>query len=595
MAAFPAVLICFSLMWALSFSPWQMWMVSLLLIPPFLFGVAGTSREAARAFRAFASVLEALREGEYSLRLRLPALNDPLATVAGQINVMGDTLQRDRLIARESEALICKVFSSPLAHAPIAQGGAIETAIRKNLQVQSGTPMCLLEEMVSLQQTRSKSKSSLHRRVVWMATIASLPAVLICFGLMWAGGFSGKVIWTFGLIAVGFAVGGVAATRASVVRPLQTLANVLAAVREGDYSLRVRGAADDDSLGAVVREVNTLGETLRVQRLGAHEAEALLRKVMEEIPVGIFAFDAERKLALVNRAGAAMLARTPEHLRSSSALELGLEACLVGAVEQVLELDLPGAKGRFNIHRDTFREGGKPHELLVLNDVSAPLREEERQAWQRLVRVLGHEINNSLAPIRSLTGSLKTILSRNPLPEDWAEDVVGGLDVIGGRAESLNRFMSAYASLARLPKPNKSEHEVGPLVQRVAGLEQRMPVKVEPGPEIMAHIDADQIEQVLVNLIKNGVEAVSETSGEGGVAVRWSDLGTAVEIVVLDEGPGLSGTKNLFVPFFTTKPKGSGIGLVLCRQIAEAHGGSLTLENRHDGLVGCAARLVLPK
>ncbi|MBS0660335.1 MAG: PAS domain-containing sensor histidine kinase [Verrucomicrobia bacterium] len=448
--------------------------------------------------------------------------------------------------------------------------------------------------MVSLQQTRSKSKSSLHRRVVWMATIACAPSVLICFGLMWVGDFSQRVIWTFGLLAVGFAAGGIAATRASVVRPLQTLANVLAAVREGDYSLRVRGAADDDSLGAVVREVNTLGETLRVQRLGAQEAEALLRKVMEEIPVGIFAFTAERKLVLVNRSGAAMLARTPEQLRQITAAELGLEGCLQGAAEQVLELDLPGAKGRFNIHRDTFREGGKPHELLVLNDVSAPLREEERQAWQRLVRVLGHEINNSLAPIRSLTGSLKTILSRNPLPEDWAEDVIGGLDVIGGRAESLNRFMSAYASLARLPKPNKSEHSVGPLVERVAGLEQRMEVAVEPGPEISAHFDADQIEQVLVNLIKNGVEAVGETAGNGGVCVRWSDLGAAVEIVVLDEGPGLSGTKNLFVPFFTTKPKGSGIGLVLCRQIAEAHGGSLTLENRTDR-TGCAARLVLPK
>lgn len=446
--------------------------------------------------------------------------------------------------------------------------------------------------MLSLDQAKRRAKSSLHRRVVWMTLIACGPAVLVCLGLMWTGDFSAKVIWTFGLVAVGFAAGGIAAVRAAVVRPLQTLANVLAAVREGDYSLRVRGAADDDSLGAVVREVNTLGDTLRIQRLGVQEAEALLRKVMEEIPVGIYAFDAERRLALVNRAGAGMLARKPEELLKLSAMELGLEPCLIGTPDQIIELDLPGAKGRFNLHRDTFREGGRPHEMLVLADVSAPLREEERQAWQRLVRVLGHELNNSLAPIRSLAGSLKTILLREPPPEDWREDVTGGLEVIASRAESLNRFMAAYASLARLPKPTRSSQAIGPLVERVASFEQRAKVGVTRGPDIIAEFDPDQIEQVLVNLVKNAVEAASETGG--AVSMRWSDLGPALEVLVLDEGPGVGGTKNLFVPFFTTKPKGSGIGLVLCRQIAEAHGGSLTLENRTDRQ-GCVARLILPK
>lgn len=567
LAVLPALAVCYGLLGTGEFSSKVVWTFGLFATAWGLGGILATRASAIRPLQSIANALEAMRQGDQNTRLR----------GADECGVSGR-------LAREANRLADK-----LCGAPAGAGHALSN----NFRVQLGGSVCLLEAMVSLQQIRSKSKSSLHRRVVWMATIASLPAVLICFGLMWVGDFSGKVIWTFGLIAVGFAVGGIAATRMAVVRPLQTLANVLAAVREGDYSLRVRGAADDDSLGAVVREVNTLGETLRVQRLGAQEAEALLRKVMEEIPVGIFAFDAERKLALVNRAGAAMLARTPEQLRRSSASELGLEACLEGAAEQVIELDLPGAKGRFDLHRDTFREGGRPHEMLVLNDVSAPLREEERLAWQRLVRVLGHEINNSLAPIRSLTGSLKTIISRDPLPEDWNEDVVGGLEVIGSRAESLNRFMSAYASLARLPKPVRAEHAVGPLVERVAGLEQRMEVTVGAGPEVTANFDADQIEQVLVNLVKNGVEAAGEAGG-GGVEVRWSDLGTAVEIDVLDEGPGLSGTKNLFVPFFTTKPKGSGIGLVLCRQIAEAHGGSLTLENRTDR-VGCVAKLVLPK
>jgi nitrogen fixation/metabolism regulation signal transduction histidine kinase len=197
-----------------------------------------------------------------------------------------------------------------------------------------------------------------------------------------------------------------------------------------------------------------------------------------------------------------------------------------------------------------------------------------------------------LAPIRSLAGSLRTILSREPLPEDWREDIAGGLDVIASRSDSLNRFMAAYANLARLPKPTRIHQAIGPLVERVASLEQREAVRILPGPYIEAEVDADQIEQVLVNLVKNAVEAVAETGGQ--VSVTWEDQGPHFEITVLDEGPGISGTKNLFVPFFTTKPKGSGIGLVLSRQIAEAHGGVLTLENRADRQ-GCAARLILPK
>ena len=306
----------------------------------------------------------------------------------------------------------------------------------------------------------------------------------------------------------------------------------------------------------------------------------------------MFAFDEHCHLALVNRSGVLLLARPEKDLLGHSAGELGLGDCLVGEAEQIAELDLPGAKGRFKMHREPFREGGKRHELLVLADVSAPLREEERQAWRRIVRVLGHEINNSLAPIRSLAGSLRNLVSRDPLDEDWREDVTSGLDVIASRSDSLNRFMAAYASLARLPAPSKTAQPLAPLVRRVAGLEQRLAVTVRPGPDVDVMIDADQIEQVLINLIKNAVEAAGETGG--GVEVTWEDGETRAEICVLDEGPGIVATSNLFVPFFTTKPKGSGIGLVLCRQIAEAHGGSLTLENR-VGRTGAVARLQLPK
>jgi signal transduction histidine kinase len=238
-----------------------------------------------------------------------------------------------------------------------------------------------------------------------------------------------------------------------------------------------------------------------------------------------------------------------------------------------------------------FREGGLPHQLLALSDLSRALREEERQAWQRLLRVLGHELNNSLAPIRSIAGSLDSIIARDPLPEDWREDAQRGVAVIAARAEALSRFMEAYSRLARLPQPRFQPVDLGACIRRVVELETRAPVALAPGPKLTVQADPDQLEQLLINLLRNAVDAALTTGG--GVAVRWTRNANYVEVLVEDEGPGVTNSSNLFVPFFTTKPGGSGIGLVLSRQIAEAHGGSLTLQNRPTG-PGCEARLRLP-
>jgi len=430
------------------------------------------------------------------------------------------------------------------------------------------------------------------RRVVLLAFAAALPAGATALAILWTGDYTAKVRWTLSVFIVLAWLAFTQALRERVVRPLQTVSNLLAAMREEDFSIRARGARPDDALGEVLIEVNALAETLREQRLGALEAGALLSRVMAEIEVAVFAFDEAGSVKLVNRFGEKLLGQPEPRLRGLRAEDIGLAAFLDEKSPPVLEARFPGGAGRYEIRRSAFRLGGAPHRLLVLADVSRPLREEERQAWQRLIRVLGHELNNSLAPIQSIAGSLQKIASDGEPPPDWRSDLRQGLAVIGSRAESLSRFTGAYARLAKLPPPRLTPVAVEALVQRVAGLETRLSVGVLPGPAVTVPADADQLEQLLINLVRNAVDAALET--RGGVAVGWRRGAESTEIWVADDGPGLPNTGNLFVPFFTTKPGGSGIGLVLSRQIAEAHGGTLALENR-SGRRGCIARLRLPQ
>jgi two-component system, NtrC family, nitrogen regulation sensor histidine kinase NtrY len=431
-----------------------------------------------------------------------------------------------------------------------------------------------------------------EQRILVMALIAGSPAVITCMIILWwLGDYTPKVQWTLSVLIIGVWLGFCFGLRERVASPLRTLANLLEAMREGDYSIRARGVKSDDAMGEVMQQVNAMSATLRAQRLGALEATTLLRKVMEEINVAVFAFDGEHRLRLVNRAAERLLNEPVERLLGAGAESLGLESYLEGETQQTVPHHFPGGTARWGISRSTFREGGLPHQLLVVTDLTRPLREEELKAWQRLVRVLGHELNNSLAPIKSIAGSLENLLARQPRADDWEEDMRRGLAVIASRSEALSRFMGAYARLAKLPPPTLAPVSIGELLRRVVGLETRIPPVLKPGPELTAKVDADQLEQLLINVIRNAADASLETGG--AVRVGWNRQDGQLTVWVRDEGPGLPNTANLFVPFFTTKPSGSGIGLVLSRQIAEAHGGQLTLQNAADG-PGCEARLTLP-
>ena len=430
------------------------------------------------------------------------------------------------------------------------------------------------------------------RRVLLLVALAGLPGVVVALLLLWRSDLDRAMQWPLSLALIVVWLGLSAAAKNHALRPFETIANMLAALREGDFSIRARVGDARDPLSLAYLEINSLEEILREQRLGAVEATETLRKVLEEIDIVVLAFDPQGVLRIVNRAGERLLGQPAHRLRGRTADELRLSSQLTGTTPRTVELSFPGGSGRWELRRSVVRQEGYPLRLIALSDLSRALHEEERKAWKRIIRVLSHEINNSLAPIKSISGSLHTLLKRSRLPAEIEDDVERGLGVISSRAETLGRFMASYARLARLPAPKLAPVPVGRLVQMVADLETRVAVEVVPGPEATCSADADQLQQALINLVRNAADATLEAEGRR-VRLGWKIHDARVEIIVEDEGAGLGDTGNLFVPFFTTKSGGSGVGLVLSRQIAETHGGTLLLENRGDGR-GARARIAIP-
>ena len=381
-----------------------------------------------------------------------------------------------------------------------------------------------------------------------------------------------------------------------VIRPLQTLTNVISSLREEDFSFRARGAVQNDALGELALEVNALADTLSEQKTFAVEATELLKRVLEEIDIPLFTFDPNGKLKLVNSAGTRLLQQSREDLLGRTADDIGLTTFFQSETGVTSGSPLhPNA--RWLVRRTSFREKGVPHTLILLSDVSRALREEERSAWQRLIRVLGHELNNSLTPIKSIAGTLLLRVRGMEIGVQEQADFEKGLGIIEARSASLNRFLQAYRQIAQMPGPKLQPTPVRSLLERTAALENRVPVKVESGPDITVSADPDQLEQVLINIVRNAAEAVLQAGhdpgGEAPVSIRWSLNSHFLQIQVVDSGPGLLNPENAFVPFYTTKESGSGIGLALSRHIVEAHGGNIQLLNRKDA-VGCIALISIP-
>ena len=437
--------------------------------------------------------------------------------------------------------------------------------------------------------TRNRKRSALRRAWLYCLFLA-LPALIFTAVFVYLRVLSSEAA----LLLVACLLIYVALVASSLIegliRPLQTLSNVVASLREGDYSFRARGAGAQDALGELAAEVNALADLLQKQRVHSLESTALLARILEVMNAPLFAFDRENRLQLVNDAGLKLLALPHARCFGSSARELGLEDLLIEPDQTIHSF--ASKPTRWLLRKAVFRQDGLPHTLLLLADVSLPLKQEEQAAWKRLIRVLGHELSNSLAPIKSIAGSLLARVSSLPGDDAALHDFRRGLGVVESRADALHRFVQSYRRLAQLPPPQLRPLGLAPLMERVVLLEQRMEVQLDAGPAVTVNADPDQLEQMLINLLANAVDA-SLANGALPVRASWTLRGSIVQVLIEDRGLGIANVENLFVPFYTTKRTGSGVGLALAQQIARAHGGEIQLDNREDGM-GARATVRLP-
>jgi len=445
-------------------------------------------------------------------------------------------------------------------------------------------------DRVARRRRLRRRRRSAVRRAWFYCLLLSVPAFVFTGLLIYQKQFSlAPALLLLGCLLIYLLIIAAALVE-GLVRPLQTLSNVVSSLREGDYSFRARGASTTDAFGELAGEVNALADLLQKQRVRSLEATALLARILEVMHAPLFAFDRESLLQLVNNAGVKLVGLTHARAFGHTARELGLEELLAAPDQSIHSF---GARStRWLLRKAVFRQDGVPHTLLLLADVSLPLQEEEQIAWKRLIRVLGHELSNSLAPIKSIAGSLLARVDNMQSDDITLRDFRRGLGVVESRADSLHRFVQSYRLLAQLPPPQFKTVALASLLERVVLLEQRLPIHLDPGPAVELDADPDQLEQMFINLLANAVDA-SLANGSHPVRAAWRVAESMAMVTIEDRGMGIANTENLFVPFYTTKPAGSGVGLALAQQIARAHGGEISLVNREDG-EGARATIRLP-
>ena len=404
--------------------------------------------------------------------------------------------------------------------------------------------------------------------------------------------------------------------RKKVIVQFRTSANLITAMQAGDHAIRANHLESEGALKEFNQVFNGLSLALAEQQLISRERQILLDKITQQIDVAIIAVDKNSHIILMNPAAEKLFSYRFDEVAGWPISTLGLQDVLTHENRQVTEFEVKAHKKKVFIHTDEYLEQGERKKLIFITDIQTLLHEEERQAWQKLLRVLSHEINNSLTPIASLSDTLirlienqKKVIKEQALTENNStaintstdgssidntelfDDLEEGLAVIAERAQSLNEFLLRYQEFSRLPKPEKTLFDLTNLLKSMLLLFDDHNIRLS-GQPLIIYGDEKQLQQVLVNLIKNAQQAMLNNH-TGIISIEWQQRDGMVEINISDQGTGINNSDNIFVPFYTTKVDGCGIGLVFSRQILVNHGGSLTLANRDD-CQGAVASIALP-
>lgn len=432
-----------------------------------------------------------------------------------------------------------------------------------------------------------KSRLSFEGKLGLAALAAGLAPSLLCVVLLVVYGASGYAVGIASIVLVIVVGYCVAYIHQRTAFQLRSISNLLEAMVQGDYSMRGRAGADGN-LDELIGTINRLANRLSEQKLETRESQLLLELVIAQLDIAILTVDDTDRVALANPA-ACRLFDAGGDLVGRNAHDFGLVVPPDGEASGGVELSLGGGKGKFYAFAESFIANQRRQRLVFITDIQTILRDEERRAWQSLIRVLGHEINNSLSPITSISDTLIRICGRG-IDDAGSARLTEGLAVIRERSQALSDFIGRYRLLTKLPTPNRTPTSLRKTVERIAPLFERADIRLTNPVDVFAYVDPEQFEQVLVNLLKNAVEA----SADGGeIELDWRLERGRLRVAVRDQGCGVADTENLFVPYYSTKQHGSGIGLFLSRQIAFNHAGELQLRNRADRQ-GAEAILWLP-
>jgi two-component system, NtrC family, nitrogen regulation sensor histidine kinase NtrY len=444
-----------------------------------------------------------------------------------------------------------------------------------------------------IQRGRSRSRArpwiATDLRLFLLALSCLVPVASLLLWLSLESTLPGSVKVAIAVVCAAWIVIVSGAVRGELLRHVRTLSNLVESIRTQDFSMKGAGARESGELAELYQQVNSLTDDLKSSRQAEQELLSVLDKVVSQINVAIVVCDSHDRIRLVNQLAGALLKSSSEELLGASIADTALAPFLGTTEPRLIDHRFPGAEGRWQITQQHYRHQGQVSRILFIADLRQVLAEEEIAAWQRLIRVIGHEVNNSLTPISSLCQTLTSMLAR-PDSAEHAADLREGLGVIAERAKGLQGFISVYARLARLPEPNKVLFPAGDLARKLQVIFAGEPLEIAPFPAVSVFGDPVHLEQALINLIKNALEA-SPAAAPVHLSCH-ADEGRC-EFHIVDSGSGLGNPANLFVPFYTTKSGGGGIGLVLCRQIAARHAGRVSLENRLDA-PGAIAKLILP-